>query len=74
MRPDRPAVQKVRDVAAQGFGDLHGAGEREADHVDHDIGLEFAHTRAKRSGRIFCVAVGQNRLNACVARLLNSLW
>ena len=47
--PDGPAMQEHLHLAAECLDQLLRARQREADHVDHDVGLEVANLRAERA-------------------------
>src|SRR5215212_4942315 len=69
MHPDRATVQKVLDLAVQRRDQLAGAIKREADHVDHDIGPQVAHERAKHPSGLLCRAIDREPLNRLPGRM-----
>src|SRR5690606_8865550 len=60
VNPDRAAVQQVLDLPAQRLDQVLRAGEREADHVDHDVRLQRPHARPELAGLRGLLAVDRD--------------
>jgi len=61
VHPDRAAMQEVLDMPAQRPHQVLGAFQGEADHVDHDIGMQLDEAWPKRAGAILGLAVERDR-------------
>ena len=63
MHPDRPAGEEVLHPAPQRLDDVRGAGQREADEVDHHVGLQGRDLPAEAPRLLLPVPVHRHALD-----------